>query len=192
MGSAIPGILLAAGSSHRFGGDKLLHLLPDGRPLAEAAASSLLSACDRLVAVVRSEQVELTSLLERRGCEIVLLTSADRGLGDSLAAGVQATAGSGGWIVALADMPYIAPESHRAVLSALRAGASLAAPVYRGRRGHPVGFSHRWFTQLAALSGDHGGRDILSAHPDLLEHCLVDDPGVVRDVDTPADLLELR
>ena len=188
--SVVSGILLAAGSSQRFGDDKLLHRLPDGRPMAEAAASSLLSVCDRPVAVVRSQQVALAALLEPMGCEVVFVGPGDRGMGDSLATAVRATAHAGGWIVALADMPYIDPRSHRTVLSALHAGASLAAPVYRGRRGHPVGFSQRWLKPLAAMTGDRGGRTLLESHADQLQLCPVDDPGVVRDIDTPEDLLK--
>jgi molybdenum cofactor cytidylyltransferase len=90
--------------------------------------------------------------------------------------------------VALADMPFIQPASHRAVVAALRAGASLAAPQCQGRRGHPVGFDRRWRDPLSVLQGDQGGRDILSAHREQLVLCPVDDPGVLLDIDRPQDL----
>jgi molybdenum cofactor cytidylyltransferase len=88
----------------------------------------------------------------------------------------------------LADMPFISSGSHQAVTSCLRAGASLAASQYQGRRGHPVGFSGEWFPQLAAMTGDQGGKAILDKHRQNLVLCPVDDPGVIWDIDRKEDL----
>ena len=184
----IVGILLAAGSSRRFGGDKLLHRLPDGRPLAVAAADSLRPACDRLVAVLRPEAHELGELLAAAGCATFWCADADGGMGNSLAGAVRTTPNAAGWVVALADMPFIATRSHQQVVAALRRGASIAATEYGGRRGHPVGFSSRWFAALAALTGDQGARSIVQANDELITRCAVDDDGVLRDVDTRGDL----
>ena len=60
-------------------------------------------------------------------------------MGCSLACAVRATPDAAGWLVALADMPYIATRSHQQVAAALRSGASIAATEFQGRRGHPVG-----------------------------------------------------
>lgn len=188
MSGEIVGVLLAAGQGSRFGSDKLMHRLPDGRPIAVAAATSLHSACERVVAVLRPEHGPLAALLAAAGCEIELCPEAEGGMGHSLAAGVRATADAAGWIVALADMPFIAGSSHQAVASCLRAGASLAAPQYQGKRGHPVGFASVWYPELAMLTGDHGGKTILEHHRRELTLCPVDDPGVVWDIDRPEDL----
>ncbi len=184
----IVGILLAAGRSQRFGGDKLAHRLPDGRPLAVAAADSLRPACDRLLAVLRPGADRLAALLGAAGCETLICLDAERGMGNSLACAVRATPEAAGWLVALADMPYIATASHQQVAAALRCGASIAAAEYRGRRGHPVGFSARWFAALSTLSGDHGARAIVQANDASITRCAVDDDGVLRDVDTRGDL----
>lgn len=185
----IVGILLAAGSSRRFGSDKLAHRLPDGKPLAVAAADSLRPACDRLVAVLRPGADRLAELLGAAGCETLFCVDADRGMGCSLACAVRATPDAAGWLVALADMPFIATRSHQQVAAALRCGASIAATEYGGRRGHPVGFSSRWFAALAALTGDQGAKAIVQANDELITRCAVDDEGVLRDVDTRADLV---
>ncbi len=187
-GGPLVGILLAAGSSSRFGSDKLLHPLADGTPLALAAARRLRPACDRVIAVLRPGSDALADLLAAEGFEVVVSTASLHGMGHSLAAGVGATQDAGGWIIALADMPFIAPASYDCVAAALRAGSSIVVPVYRGRRGHPVGFARQWAEPLARLTGDEGARRIVAAFPDAVIHCEVDDPGIVRDVDQAADL----
>ena len=112
-------------------------------------------------------------------------------MGHSLAAGVAASAGADGWLVALADMPRIQVATLGRVAAAIAGGAALAAPVFAGRRGHPVGFAARWQSALLALEGDEGARAILRHHAPLLHTLASDDPGVLQDVDTPADLVAL-
>jgi molybdenum cofactor cytidylyltransferase len=85
-------------------------------------------------------------------------------------------------------MPAIRPATIQAVAEALAAGAPLAAPVYHGQRGHPIGFARRFHATLAALDGDRGGRDILAQHSNELRLLEVDDPGVLVDIDRAADI----
>lgn len=188
MAPPIIGILLAAGSGSRFGGDKLLHPLDDGSPIAVAAARSLTTACERTLAVLRPGSEALAALLATAGCEIVVCDEADLGMGHSLAAGVRAAPEAAGWLIALADMPFIQPASHCSVVAALRAGASVAAPSYQNRRGHPVGFAAPWYESLIALRGDSGARALLAAATGPITLHPVDDPGVLRDVDRKSDL----
>ena len=184
------GILLAAGSGSRFGSDKLLHPLADGTPLALAAARRLRPVCDRVLVVLRPGSTTLAERLAAEGFEQVVSAASLHGMGHSLAAGVRATADAGGWIIALADMPFIAPASYDCVATALRAGGSIVVPEYRGRRGHPVGFARQWGAQLARLTGDEGARGIVAGSPEAVVRCEVDDPGIVRDVDHMADLTD--
>jgi molybdenum cofactor cytidylyltransferase len=187
MGATV-GVLLAAGLGSRFGGDKLMYQLQGGVPVAVAAATNLQLAFDRVVAVVRPDRHELAAVLTAAGCDVIHCPAAEQGMGHSLAAGVRATAEASCWIVALADMPFIASSSHQAVASCLRAGASLAATQFQGRRGHPVAFSRKWFPQLIAMTGDQGGKAILEEYRHELVLCPVDDPGVVWDIDRKEDL----
>jgi molybdenum cofactor cytidylyltransferase len=182
------GILLAAGASRRFGGDKLHATLADGLPIGAAACRAMCAALPRVVAVVRPHDDALASLLAEYGARVVRCARADDGMGASLACGVEASADSPGWVVGLADMPWVAPSTIRAVADAIAAGASLAAPVYRGERGHPVGFSASHRATLLALTGDEGARATLAHAGAALVRIDVGDPGVLRDVDHPRDL----
>jgi molybdenum cofactor cytidylyltransferase len=74
------------------------------------------------------------------------------------------------------------------VREALERGATLAAPYFRARRGHPVGFAGQLRAELEASSGDEGARRVLEAHAATLVKVPVGDPGAIRDIDKPADL----
>jgi molybdenum cofactor cytidylyltransferase len=193
MAAIIRGILLAAGYSKRFGSNKLLQALPAGSPEAGtpmglAAAKHLLDALPESIAVVRPRAQKLARILRDAGCNTVVCKNAGEGMGTSLAAGVRATSDANGWIVGLADMPFIRPETIRTVAKALQEGASIAAPSFQGKRGHPVGFARRFYEELSSLRGDDGARQFLKQHPELVKLVEVDDPGVVRDIDKPSDL----
>ena len=107
------------------------------------------------------------------------------GMGDSIAAGVRATAAAGGWLVLPADLPLVRPESLRAVAAALQR-AAIVLPFHQGTRGHPVGFALEHGAALMALAGAEGAAAIVrAAQPLKLE---LEDEGVVTDIDTLEDL----
>jgi len=185
----IAAILLAAGSAKRFGSDKLVHALPHEVPVAVQAARHLNAVFpEGVLAVVRPDSTRLREILEKENCRIVICEKAEEGMGASLACALRAAGSADGYLVALADMPFIRPSTIAAVRDALAAGAPLAAPYFRARRGHPVGLAAAFRDELAALEGDEGARRIIAAHEALLVKVPVGDPGVLRDIDTPGDL----
>jgi molybdenum cofactor cytidylyltransferase len=183
-------ILLAAGSGTRFDPlglrNKLLQPLPDGCAVAVAAAASLLAIMPRVLAVVRPDADQLRAELQAIGCDVVSCIHADEGMGATLAHAVRHSMHAAGWIVALADMPYLKPATVRALLDALRDGADIAAPSHGGKRGNPVAFSRLHLHELLHLSGDVGARRLLRDYP--VQWVEVDDPGIHLDIDRPQDL----
>jgi molybdenum cofactor cytidylyltransferase len=187
MPENIAGILLAAGSSRRFGANKLLEPLPDGTPVAAASLRNLRAAVTPVIAVLRPGDEAIRRLLGD-DAQVTVCERADEGMGVSLAHGVRAASDAAGWIVALADMPFIRPETIRLLAERLAAGAGLVAPTWRGERGHPVGIAARFRAALYGLTGDAGARELLWSRSDELDLIDCSDPGVLRDIDTPADL----
>jgi molybdenum cofactor cytidylyltransferase len=188
--SLATGVLLAAGTGSRFDPDglrnKLLASLPGGGTVAQESAHRLLLVVPKVVAVLRPGAEALARVLNDAGCDVIFTADAARGMGASLAAGVAAAADAESWIVALADMPCIAPDTIGAVARAVDEGASLVAPYYRGQRGHPVGFGAGHRDALLALDGDAGARALFGSQ--AVTRIDVADAGVLRDIDTPADL----
>jgi molybdenum cofactor cytidylyltransferase len=184
----IVGILLAAGTGSRFGGDKLLHPLPDGVAIAAHAARNLLAAGLNVTAVVRPGDFPLADMLEQEGCAVTVCPGAARGMGASLAHAIASERGADGWVVALADMPKIAPATIRSVATAVADGSRIVAPQFESQRGHPVGFGAALLNELLALDGDQGARTILEKHRDALQLIACADPGVLYDIDRKTDV----
>jgi molybdenum cofactor cytidylyltransferase len=190
---ACVGVLLAAGSGRRFDAsgaqDKLLQALADGRSVAVAAAANMLAALPHVVAVVRPGAGALASALAQAGCEILVCAQAAEGMGHSLVCALQHTADAGGWVVALADMPHVAPHTIAALAQAVADGAEIAAPSYHGVRGNPVAFAPVHLPYLLRLTGDQGARSLLQQF--FVTEIAVDDAGIRQDIDTIADLRRL-
>lgn len=185
------GILLAAGSGSRFGGEKLLQPLADGVAIAAHAARNLLAAVPSVVAVVRWGDFPLYDMLEQEGCHCTMFQDAARGMGASLAHGIAQAREADAWVIALADMPSIRAETIGKIIAALEAGALIAAPTHGGKRGHPVGFAARMRPELEALNGDEGARAVLERHRGEVKLIECDDPGILVDIDRREDLAHL-
>lgn len=184
----IAGILLAAGRGTRFGSHKLLHPLADGTPMVLASLRALIPAGDQTYVVVRPQDTALIELLTSQAVTLVPCDNADEGMGASLACGIRAASAAQGWVVALADMPFIQASTMRLVADALRNGAPVVAPSCQGQRGHPVGFAAEFFPALSTLSGDIGAKPVVEAERARLQLVACDDPAVLRDIDVPHDL----
>lgn len=186
----ITGILLAAGQGTRFGANKLSTPL-HGVPLLLHSAQAL-AACAQVIVVIKEGDRELQALIQAAGLPYVINHAAWRGMGSSIACGVQASQHSDGWCILPADMPLVNSDITQRLVDALRQGASIVAPYFHNQRGHPVGFSQRHYASLSELKGEHGARNILAQHADKLQRLDTDDSGVIVDIDTAADLQQLQ
>ena len=181
-------VMLAAGAASRFGGGKLLHPLADGLAIAVHSLRNLRAAGLDVTAVVRPGDDALAALLRAEGAQVTVCERAEEGMGASLACGVAAAPSDIGWVIALADMPALKPDTIRTIAAAIRDGALIAAPVRDGQRGHPVSFAARYGNELAALGGDEGARSIVQRDRKSMMLIPVDDPGVLLDIDRREDV----
>lgn len=201
------GLLLAAGVSKRFGADKRLQTLPSGGGIAQTSLAHWLAACELGTAgsaltglyLVTRERDPLAKHLHdwlgnRSALPATLLTAidADLGMGHTLANAVQQIP-TGALIVGLADMPWVQPDTVRRIAASLRATDhpnSIVQPEYAGKPGNPLGFGDGQRAALARATGDTGARQLVQAarRDGLVTRLPVDDPGIVLDIDTPADL----
>ncbi|WP_417697667.1 nucleotidyltransferase family protein [Pseudomonas sp.] len=194
MTESIGVIILAAGSGSRFrqvagqDKDKLLADCTgrDGavRSVIEQVLVNLPPSLEKRVLVTREDRPQAIRMAQAYGCDFVQLDSP--GLGDSIAAGVQACPDLDGWLIVLGDMPFILPSSIEQVVAQISEDG-ISVPVLAGEYGHPVGFGGAFGPQLMALTADRGAKGLFTGA--RVVEVAVDDPGVVWDVDVPEALI---
>lgn len=183
------GLVLAAGRSRRFGVDKRRALLPCGRSLLQASFDNAKAVFSDIWVVLRTDD-DPAALRVPDSVQVIRSPDADFGMGHSLAAGIEALqfTGAGAVAVLLADMPWISQD----VLTGLARMADperIALPCYQGRRGHPVIIGRRFWPELVRLTGDQGARAVIAEHAECVDVLECNDPGVLRDADTPEALI---
>lgn len=180
-------IVPAAGRGSRFGGP--LHKLEQPFEGGTVLGATLRRAIETQLPVLVVTTAALAPLVARQLAtrDILVLSSGEaaRGMGYTIAAGVAERSGAPGWIVLPGDMPLVRPGTLLAVATALEQHPVVYAQ-YLGRRGHPVAFAAELYSELILLDADDGARRVVARYPSHGQD--VDDPGVLLDVDTAADL----
>jgi len=184
-------VVLAAGKGSRFKGSahKLEQSLGDLSVLGSTLRSAIESHLPVVVVVTQALATSASRIVAARDVVVVPQELAALGMGHSIAAGIAARADAPGWLLLPGDMPMVKPATLLAVAAALEQHP-VAYAQYQGRRGHPVGFAAELYSELMMLSGDEGARRIIARYPAVGVD--VDDPGVLLDLDTEADLVAMR
>ncbi|ARS53592.1 hypothetical protein B9G99_12585 [Kushneria konosiri] len=193
----VVGLILAAGYSRRFGGDKRLAPF-NGQTLLAATAARLAPHVATMAVMLRhGESIAPFGL--PFDAYVMQAPSSPIGMGTSLAAAVSGLLASTDprhlQCEALALMLGDMPDVHDEPLSALMAHAGgdiIVRPSHQDRMGHPVVFGRAFWPALAALSGDEGARVLLKRHASQVVTLKTSDPGILVDVDTYDDLSSLQ
>jgi molybdenum cofactor cytidylyltransferase len=190
-----PGVILAAGDSTRMGFPKAVLLTPDGRTFVAALVETFAAAGitdivvvtgrdhDRIVEALASARLPVTPRIARN-------ENPSRGQLSSLLTGMDesATRGAEALVVTLVDVPMVAAETVKLVVSEWqRTRAPIVRPAIGERHGHPVVFDRRVFAELRSAPPDVGAKSVVRAHADEVVNVAVTDEGCLVDVDTPGD-----
>jgi molybdenum cofactor cytidylyltransferase len=188
MSHSITALVMAAGVARRFGRDKRWVVLHSGSTMIEQVVKNIAAAQLVVRVVLRSDDERRDIFIETTPPLLIPAAAAERGLGASIAAAARLIADNQALLMCLADMPFIQPNSYRAIADAVQK-QYIAVPTHNGQRGHPVGFAARYLPDLRRLDGEQGARDLLMRHSESVREIALDDAGVHRDIDTVADLL---
>lgn len=184
-------MILAAGSSRRFGTDKRRALLPCGRTLLQASIEGARAVFADIWVVLRASD-DPRSLGIPPDVNVVRSPLAHLGMGHSLAAGIGAvqlaSPPATAVAVLLGDMPWIQADTLRQLREMADANR-IALPEFEGQRGHPVIIGRRFWPALLELEGDQGAKGVIGAHRDCMDVLQCTDLGILRDADTPAALV---
>ncbi len=190
----IAAVVLAAGLSSRMGSNKLLAAW-HGEPLLRRSVAAVLQSEARPVIVVTGhEDTRVAEALAGLDVTLVHNPQYGEGLSTSLRAGIRAVPGQcDGALVLLGDMPELSPRLLDRMIAAFSPADSRAICVAtaNGKRGNPVLWARRFFTEFEALSGDAGAKHLIGEHEETV--CEIEaDNSVLTDVDTPEALAALR
>lgn len=174
-------ILEAAGNSTRFGSNKLLHIMEDGRPMV----ASILDAVRPLEAykkILVTQYDEVASLAP--DLDIVMNDRPDLGISRSMQLGLTAAGDSDAYMFCVCDQPGLKTATLERMIEAYKKGtAGIVSLAWQGKMCNPKIFSSRYREELMKLSGDTGGRQILASHKDDILLVEAESEDEVKDID---------
>jgi molybdenum cofactor cytidylyltransferase len=192
----IAAIVLAAGRSSRMGAANKLLTEIDGVPMVRRAVdAALASRAKPVVVVTGSEQGKVQAAL--RGCRVIFAQNPHfaEGMSTSLRVGLSALPDKvDGALICLGDMPLVRSVVLDRLIDAFNPleGRAICVPTWNGKRGNPVLWARRYFSEMGELAGDVGAKHLIGEHAsDVCEVAMPDD-GILTDVDTPEELAVLQ
>ncbi|MGA8757348.1 MAG: molybdopterin-binding/glycosyltransferase family 2 protein [Stellaceae bacterium] len=195
-GPRIGALLLAAGQSRRMGGPNKLLAEIEGMPMVARVAQRLLASRARpIIAVLGNRGDEIDAALGRLPVERVRNPDFAEGLSTSLKCGLSSLPGDlDGVLVCLGDMPLISGRHLDRLIAAFNPleGRAIVVPTRHGKRGNPVLWSKRFFSEMAQIAGDVGARHLIGEHAELVAEVEMDDDAILVDIDTPEALAALQ
>lgn len=183
----ISAIVLAAGKSERMGTPKPL-LAIIGTTFLETVIKNLKRAgLEEIIIVLGYKAEEIRSHLPA-GVKSVVNENYERGQLSSLKVGLRLLpSDTDGFLMVLVDHPLVAKATYRAIIELLAKGAPIILPKYKGKRGHPVGFSTAYIKELMDAPEDIGARFVIKNNIDNLVELPVDDRNVCFNINTVED-----
>ena len=187
-------ILEAAGNSTRFGSNKLLHIMDDGRPMASCVMDAVCEAESMLRESQRSGVKGIHKILVTQYEEVAALAPdfdtvmnerPDLGISHSMQLGIKAAGDADAYMFCVCDQPFIRPETIRRLIDEYKKGtAGIVSLSWQGEMRNPKIFSSKYRHELLSLSGDTGGRQIIAKHADDLSLIEASSEAEVKDIDS--------
>jgi molybdenum cofactor cytidylyltransferase len=188
----VSAVVLAAGSSTRFAGEtpkQLTHI--DGTSMVRRATqAALASKASETIVVTGYQQARVASEVKGLAVHPVYNRRFQQGLSTSVKTGLWAVSDRSSAVLFIpCDQPHLDTASIDLLVETYRRGrGSVLVPAYHGRRGAPVLFDRKFFAELAAITGDEGGRQILMRHPAEVVEVELQDEAPLLDFDTVEEL----
>lgn len=194
VSARIGAVILAAGMSSRMGETKQLIRLGENTLLEQVMEIVRSSRVDEIVLVLGHQAETIKKRVGIKNLKVVINESYQQGMGTSLRTGLAAlSSGTNAALIVLADQPFVRAETlDRLIDQYEQSGAQIAIPIYKGFRGNPVLLGRSVFPEVMALTGDIGCRAIFGNHVEGIVKVLVDDIGILLDLDTKGDVEKLR
>ena len=174
-------ILEAAGDSKRFGSNKLLHIMDDGRPMIASILDAVRSL-DVYKKVLVTQYGEVAEMAP--DFEVVMNSRPDLGISRSMQLGLMAAGDADAYMFCVCDQPGLRASTLESLIREYKKGtAGIISLAWQGKMCNPKIFSSRYREELMKLSGDTGGRQIIASHMEDLILVEAESEEEVKDID---------
>jgi molybdenum cofactor cytidylyltransferase len=174
-------ILEAAGNSTRFGSNKLLHIMDDGRPMIASIFDAVrpLDVYKKILVTQYDDIAEMAA-----GFDVVMNDRPDLGISRSMQLGLAAAGDADAYMFCVCDQPGLSTSTIKKLIEAYKKGtAGIVSLAWQGKMCNPKIFSSRYREELMKLSGDTGGRQIIASHEDDILLVEASSEDEVKDID---------
>jgi len=188
----VSAVVLAAGSSTRFAGEapKQLTVFDGASMVRRITQAALASKASEVIVVTGFQQARVAAEVKGLAAHCVYNRRFQQGLSTSVKTGLWAVSDHSSAVLFIpCDQPRLDTATLDLLVDAYRRGpGSILVPAHRGRRGAPVLFDRKFFAELAAITGDEGGRQVLLRHPGEMVEVELPDEAPLHDFDTVEEL----
>lgn len=201
-------ILLAAGNSNRFHGNKLLTLI-EGKPMylhmvekiqkVSAYQKVLVTQYEEIISYFDSYSIDELNRsnfsmhnYENKKIHVIRNEHSEWGISHSIQLGLEYCMVNANqnkadaYLFAVCDQPWLSLESIIKLIEVYKNSAKgIACLSYDGKLGNPVIFDKAYYQELKDLKGDIGGKAILKQHWNDVTLVNINNPTELLDIDTP-------
>jgi molybdenum cofactor cytidylyltransferase len=191
----IAALILAAGESRRMGSPKALIPYHGLTFVEHLLAATRLPRIGETRVVLGAGAEEIRARLPVKDSQIVINDAWESGPLSSIQAGLRSLPEEGveAALICPVDHPLVTLRLIGAIVAAFdRSGKAIVLPTYLGRRGHPVLFASRLFSELMGAPLDVGARAVVRGHRGEIEEVPTEEEGVVLNLNDPEALARLR
>lgn len=184
-------ILLAAGNSNRFKGNKLLAAV-NNKPMYMNIIEKVLKInFNKIILVTQYEEIKESML--KQNVEVVMNYNSELGISHSIKLGIQESDDADAYMFMVCDQPFITLDSIKALIDVyMKNNKGLACVQYESNLGNPAIFSKKYKNALMNLKGDIGGKYIINKNLDDLVRVKIYDKLEVTDIDTRKELEDIK
>ena len=186
-------ILLAAGNSNRFKGNKLITSVND-KPMYMNVVEKTLKLKFRFNKIILITQYEdIKEALVQQPIQVVMNKNSELGISHSIKLGISDNMEADAYMFMVCDQPFISLESLGKLIDGfIKSNKGMACVEHNGSLGNPTIFSGKYKDELLSLNGDVGGKTIMKKHLDDLEKVQIIHEVELVDIDTREELERLR
>ena len=183
-------ILLAAGNSKRFNGNKLLAIYKD-KPIYMYIVEKVLDLkVNKIICVTQYEEIKVGLL--NTDINVVINDNSSLGISSSIKLGINFDKNADGYMFMVCDQPFISIKTLNSLIdNFINGDKGIVCVGYGDNKGNPVIFSKRYINELLSLEGDNGGKRILKGHLNDLNIVNVDNEIELADIDTQEEFIKL-